>query len=96
REATLHFDVPEVLTHNCECGEGRETVEHLVMWCLGPPLTRRWERDEVRTRRDFYSVLQGINHKAARLTGRILEWLMDSGRLPMSSMARRLELELVV
>jgi hypothetical protein len=88
--------VPEVLTPNCECGEGRETVEHLVMWCLAPPLARTWERTEVRTRGDFYSVLQGINPKAARLTERILDWLMDSGRLPMHSLARRLELELVV
>jgi hypothetical protein len=88
--------VPEVLTPYCECGEGRETVEHLVMWCLAPPMTRRWERAELRTRRDFYSVLQGISPPAARLTRRILGWLMDSGRLPMYNLARRLELELAV
>ena len=88
--------VPDVLTPYCECGEGRETVEHLVMWCLAPPMTRRWERAELRTRRDFYSVLQGTSPPAARLTRRILGWLMDSGKLPMYSLARRLELELVV
>ncbi|KAK4102281.1 hypothetical protein N658DRAFT_424170, partial [Parathielavia hyrcaniae] len=55
-----------------------------------------WERADVRTRRDFYSVLQGISPTAARLTRRILGWLMDSGRLPMYNLARRLELELAV
>ena len=88
--------VPEVLTPSCECGEGRETVEHLVMWCLAPPLPRRWERAELRTRRDFYSVLQGTSPPAARLTRKILGWLMDSGKLPMYGLARRLELELAV
>jgi hypothetical protein len=96
RDFLFKRGVPEVLTPSCECGEGRETVEHLVMWCLAPPLTRRWERAEVRTRRDFYSVIQGISPTAARLTGRILGWLMDSGRLPMYNLARRLELELEV
>ncbi|EAQ92886.1 hypothetical protein CHGG_01121 [Chaetomium globosum CBS 148.51] len=85
--------VPEVLTPACECGEGRETAEHLVVWCLAPPLTRRWERTGIRTRRDFYSVLHGINPTTARLARRVLDWLMDSAKLPMYNLARRLELE---
>ena len=93
RDYLFTREVPEVLTPACECGEGRETAEHLVVWCLAPPLTRRWERTGIRTRRDFYSVLHGINPTTARLARRILDWLMDSGRLPMYSLARRLELE---
>jgi hypothetical protein len=45
-------------------------------------------------RRDFYSVLYGISSTAVQLTGKILGWLMDLGRLPMYNLARRLELEL--
>lgn len=96
RDFLFKQGVPEVPTPQCECGEGRETVEHLVMWCLAPPLTRTWERAEIRTRQDFYSVLQGIGPSAARLTRRILSWLMDSERLPMYSLARKLELESAV
>lgn len=66
------------------------------MWCLAPPLARTWRRAEIRTRRDFYSVLQNTSPSAARLTGRILSWVMDSGRLEMYSLARKLELEQTV
>ena len=49
----------------------------------------------MRSRRDFYSVLhRGSTPIAERLTRRILGWLMDSGRLPMYSLARKLELGL--
>ena len=32
--------VPEVYTLYCDCGQGRETVEHLVVWCSSPPEQR--------------------------------------------------------
>jgi len=35
-------------------------------------------------------------HSAARLTGRILSWLMDSGSMAMYNLARKLELEQTV
>ncbi|EAQ93895.1 hypothetical protein CHGG_02130 [Chaetomium globosum CBS 148.51] len=83
--------VPEVLTPACECGEGRETAEHLVVWCLAPPLTRRWERTGIRTRRDFYSVLHGINPTTARLARRVLDWadgLGEAADVQLSQEAR--------
>ena len=96
RDFLFKRKVPEVLTPYCECGEGRETAEHLVVSCLAPPLIRRWETTKIRTRRGFYSVLQGGIPPVARLARRILGWLMDSGRLPIYSLARKLELELAV
>ncbi|EAQ83172.1 hypothetical protein CHGG_10990 [Chaetomium globosum CBS 148.51] len=94
RDFLFTREVPEVLTPACECGEGRETAEHLVVWCLAPPLTRRWERTGIRTRRDFYSVLHGINPTTARLARRVLDWLMDSGKLPMYNLARAADVQL--
>lgn len=61
---------------------------------MAPTLARTWERTDVRTRRDLYTVLQGVKSKSVGLARRILGWLMDSGRLPMYSLTRRLELEL--
>ena len=63
---------------------------------FGPTVDPEMEITKIRTRRDFYSVLQGGSPPVARLARRILGWLMDSGRLPMYSLARKLELELAV
>ena len=38
---------------------------------------------------------RGVGARSVRLVRRILGWLMDSGRLPEYSLARRLELETV-
>ena len=95
RDYLFRVKVPEVYTPFCACGEGRETVEHLVVWCPYPPLQRPWDYREVRSRRDLQTVLRGVGARSARLVRRILSWLMDSGRLPEYSLARRLELETV-
>lgn len=93
RDFLFKRGVPGVPTPSYECGEGPETVEHLVIWCVAPLLSRSWGRTEIQTRRDLYSVLQGIDPPAAGLTRRILSWLMDVGALPMYNLARKLELE---
>ena len=38
RDYLFRVKVPEVNTPYCECGERRETVEHLVVWCPDPLL----------------------------------------------------------
>ena len=95
RDYLFRVKVPEVYTPYCECGEGRETVEHLVVWCPNPPLQRPWDRREIRSHRDLQTVLQGVGARSARLVRKVLGWLMDSGRLLEYSLARRLQLETV-
>ena len=80
-------------TPYCSCGEGRETVEHLVVWCPIPPKPRTWPTREIRTHRDLSLVLQGEGSRNLWLLGKVLSWLMDSGRLVEYKLARRLELE---
>ncbi|KAK4101553.1 hypothetical protein N658DRAFT_531573, partial [Parathielavia hyrcaniae] len=38
--------VPRISTPYCECGRGRETVEHLAVWCRQPPKPRTWPATE--------------------------------------------------
>jgi hypothetical protein len=93
RDYLFRFKVPGVSTPYCSCGEGRETVEHLVVWCPDPPWPRTWKNNEIRSHRDLQTVLRGVGARSARLARRVLNWLMDSGRLLEYSLARRLELE---
>ena len=95
RDYLFKVKVPEVRTPYCECGEGRDTVEHLVVWCPDPPLQRPWDYREIRSHRDLQTVLRGVGARSRRLVRRVLGWLMDSGRLLEYSLARRLELETV-
>jgi hypothetical protein len=93
RDYLFKVKVPEVRTPYCECGEGRETVEHLVVWCSNPPLQRPWDHREIRSHRDLQTVLRGVGARSVRLVRKVLGWLMDSGRLLEYRLARRLELE---
>ena len=91
REFLFRRKVPGVATPLCQCGQGRETVEHLAVWCPDPPRPRPWEPD-IRSRRDLHAALQGVGPNR-RLAGMVVRWLMSSGRLPEYSLALRLELE---
>ena len=93
RDFLFRVKVPEVATPYCECGKGRETVEHLVVWCSEPPKPRTWEPYEIRSRRDLQLVLQGAGTDNTRLARKVLNWLMDCGRLQQYRLARRLALE---
>ena len=69
-----------MLSLYCECGEGKETVEHLVIHC---PLTSQgWHALEasltvpLRTRRDFAKATAKKKNAKA-----IVRWLLDIGRL---------------
>ena len=33
RAFLFHRNVPEVATPHCRCGTGRQTAEHMVVWC---------------------------------------------------------------
>ena len=93
RDFLFKIGVPETATPYCECGKGRETVEHLVVWCCEPPKPRTWEPREIRSHRDLQLILQGAGTQNSRLARKVLDWLMDSGRLPQYRLARRLALE---
>lgn len=93
RDYLFRRKVPGIPTPHCECGEGRETVEHLVVWCSDPPQQKTWDGNEIRSHRDLQLVLRGVGARSIRLVKRVLNWLMDSGRLLEYSLARKLELE---
>jgi hypothetical protein len=85
----------QLLCLSFECGKGRETVEHLdlVVWCCEPLKPRTWEPREIRSHRDLHLIFQGAGTQNSRLARKVLDWLMDSGRLPQYRLARRLALE---
>ncbi len=68
-------------------------MEHLVVWCPDPPLERTWGRREIRSRRDLQTVLRRVGARSVRLAGKVLDWLMGSGRLLKYGLARRLDPE---
>ena len=93
RDFLFKQQVPGILTPHCSCGEGRETVEYLIIWCPILPKPRTWLIREIRTYRDLSLILRGKGSRSIRLLKRVLGWLMDSGRLVEYKLARRLELE---
>jgi len=81
RDYLFRVKVLEVPTPYCACGQGREIVEHLVVWCPDPPLQRPWEQRQIRSHRDLQTLFRGVPSNT-RLVRQVLGWLMDSGRLP--------------
>jgi len=72
--------VPTVPSPYYECGEGKETAEHLTMHCLLMSQGRRALAASLtvpfRTRRDF---AEATARKRSAKT--IVRWLLDTGRL---------------
>jgi hypothetical protein len=82
-----------VATPYCDCGTGRETVEHIVVWCPNSLKPKTWKASEICSRRDLHKALQGGGRGKAALAGAVMSWLLSSGRLLEYRLARKLELE---
>ena len=93
RDFLFKIGVRGFATPYCDCGTGRETVEHLVVWCPNPPKPKTWKASEIRSRRDLHMALQGGGRGKAALARAVVSWLLSSGRLPEYRLARKLEQE---
>jgi len=94
RDFLFKVKARRVPTPYCGCGTGRETVEHLVVWCPNPPKPRTWNTSEIRSRRDLNKVLHGGNKgNKLHLVRAVICWLLGSGRLPEYRLAAKLQLE---
>ena len=95
RDFLFKVKARRIPTPYCGCGRGRETVEHLVIWCPNPPKLRTWNTAEIRSRRDLYKVLHGgTKGNKLNLCRAVICWLLGSGRLPEYRLAAKLQLEL--
>ena len=94
RDFLFKVKARRVPTPYCGCGTGRETVEHLVVWCPNPPKPRTWNTSEIRSRRDLNKVLHGGNKgNKLHLVRAVICWLLGSGRLPEYRLAAKLQRE---
>jgi hypothetical protein len=67
-------------------------MEHLVVWCKYPLRPRPWDPRAIRTRLDLCYVLRSRGARARRLARGVVNWLLQSGRLPEFRLAARLDL----
>ena len=91
RDFLFKIGVPTVPTPYCSCGEDKETVEHLVVWCSDPPKPRTWQARLISSHLDLRFVLRATGSKAAGLARKVIGWLMESGRLPEYRLAVQLD-----
>jgi hypothetical protein len=81
--------VPEILTPHCACGTGKETVEHLILWCPErPPPPHLPRRRILLSYRDLKNAL-GDPASAHQ----IVRWVLSTGRLQEYRLAVSLEEE---
>ena len=79
-------------TTYCHCGRGRETVEHLVVWCPNPPKPKTWNSSQIQSRRDLYQVLHGgMKGSKIALCRAVINWLLGSERFPEYCVAAKLQ-----
>jgi len=94
KEFLFRIGTRGVATPYCTCGTGKETVEHLVIWCPNPPGPRPWNTADIRSKKDLHQALHGGDKgNDMSLARAIVGWLLRSGILPEYRLAAKLQLE---
>jgi len=94
KEFLFRIGTRGVATPYCTCGTGKETVEHLVIWCPNPPGPRPWNTSDIRSKKDLHQALHGGDKgNDMSLARAIVGWLLRSGILPEYRLAAKLQLE---
>jgi hypothetical protein len=92
RDFLFRAKVRTISTPYCDCGRGRETVEHLVVWCPQPPKPRTWSATEIHSQRDLFKALDGWGDWERWLARKVVRWLLYCGKLLEYRLAIQLEL----
>ena len=57
KDFLFRVKVPRIIILYYAYSSNRETVEHLVVWCLDPPKLKTWPAIKIYLRRDFQEVM---------------------------------------